>query len=364
MSVTFPHMGTVEYLMKDLLARLEVDFVVPPQTTARTLKLGSKYGPELACLPLKITIGNLIEGIESGADTLIMAGGIGPCRFGYYADIQRRIIAEAGYDFRMITVEPIAAGVLRFVNTFRHLAPKKRIWEIWQAVKTSFLKAQALDEVDREVLRVRGFELKRGSTNKARKEALRLLDNAFLKDQIKEAREEALNRLRSVEQIKPENYLKIGLVGEFYLLLEPFSNFDLEELLGQLGVYLEKAVYLSDWIGPSEENPVQGLAEKEVEAAAARYLSHHVGGEGRSTIGHVVDFNRRGFDGIIHLLPFTCMPETIAKSILPKVSRDLDIPILTLVIDEQTGKAGVITRLEAFLDLLWARKRAATKMSG
>lgn len=361
MKVTFPHMGTVELLMKDLLTRLEVDFVVPPQTTTRTIKLGSRYAPEFACLPLKITIGNLIEGLEAGADTLIMAGGIGPCRFGYYADIQRRIIAEAGYGFEMIVVEPVSAGIFDFIRTFKRLAPKKNVWQIWNAIKTSFGKARAIDELEKKALQVRGFERSLGDTDRARKKALHLLDRAFLKEEIEQARREALSLISNVEQVIPESYLKIGLVGEFYLLLEPFANFDLEGFLGQMGVYLEKAVYLSDWIGPSDLNPVQGLAEEEVAAAAWPYLSQHVGGEGRSTIGHVVDCQRRGFDGVIHLLPFTCMPETIAKSILPKVSRELDIPILTVVIDEQTGKTGVITRLEAFLDLLWARKKAAKK---
>ena len=34
-----------------------------------------------------------------------------------------------------------------------------------------------------------------------------------------------------------------------------------------------------------------------------------------------------------------------------------EIPILTLIMDEQTGKAGYITRLEAFTDLMRRRKR-------
>ena len=34
-----------------------------------------------------------------------------------------------------------------------------------------------------------------------------------------------------------------------------------------------------------------------------------------------------------------------------------DIPILSLVMDEQTGKAGYITRLEAFVDLMRRKKR-------
>jgi len=62
-------------------------------------------------------------------------------------------------------------------------------------------------------------------------------------------------------------------------------------------------------------------------------------------------------DGMIHIFPFTCMPELVAQTILTKVQKDLDIPILTLVIDEHTAMGGVETRLEAFVDLLERRRK-------
>ena len=36
---------------------------------------------------------------------------------------------------------------------------------------------------------------------------------------------------------------------------------------------------------------------------------------------------------------------------------NVDIPILPLIMDEQTGKAGNITRIEAFIDLVMRKKR-------
>ena len=59
---------------------------------------------------------------------------------------------------------------------------------------------------------------------------------------------------------------------------------------------------------------------------------------------------------MVHLYPFTCMPEIISRSILPQISKEYDMPVLSLVVDEQTGEAGFQTRLEAFIDLLY-RKR-------
>ena len=46
----------------------------------------------------------------------------------------------------------------------------------------------------------------------------------------------------------------------------------------------------------------------------------------------------------------------MSQSIIPTMSHKLDIPILSPSLDEQTGRANTLTRVEAFLDLLRAKK--------
>ena len=70
----------------------------------------------------------------------------------------------------------------------------------------------------------------------------------------------------------------------------------------------------------------------------------------------------KGTDGLIHVSPFTCMPEIMSQNIFPKMREDIDIPILSLIMDEQTGKAGYLTRLEAFVDLM-RRKKMKNKIA-
>ena len=49
----------------------------------------------------------------------------------------------------------------------------------------------------------------------------------------------------------------------------------------------------------------------------------------------------------------------MSQNIFPKMREDVNLPILSLIMDEQTGKAGYITRLEAFVDLMRRKKRRA-----
>ena len=46
----------------------------------------------------------------------------------------------------------------------------------------------------------------------------------------------------------------------------------------------------------------------------------------------------------------------MSQNIFPAMREDCEIPILTLIMDEQSGRAGYITRLEAFVDLMRRRK--------
>lgn len=356
MKITFPHMGNLQYVLSDLFDRVGTEYVLPPPTSNRTLALGVKHSPEMACLPLKVTIGNFIEALDAGADTLVMVGGIGPCRFGYYADIQRRIISELGYDFEMIIVEPPSAGWLGFLQAMRKITHNVSMLEAYRAVLTGFSKARYFDHLEKKVLQTRCLQTHPQSVTKAYKKACKILFKAVEAEEIAAAFRKGLQLINEVPKKEDMNPLRVGFVGEFYMLLEPFFNFDLEEWFGERGVYLERAVYLTDWISPSTENIVGGSSEHEIKVSAAPYLSHWVGGEGLATVGNTVQFAKRGFDGIIHMFPFTCMPDTIAKGILCKVSRELAIPVMSLVVDEQTGKAGVVTRLEAFLDLMTARR--------
>jgi len=356
MKVSVPHMGHLHWMMDDLFERLEVEYIKPPPSTTKTLTIGAKHSPEFACLPLKINVGNYIEALELGADTLVMAGGHGPCRFGYYGIVEERILRDLGYDFNFLLLEPFNDGKWAFYKVFKTLSPGLSMRQLWKILKVSFSKGRAFDRLYKRSLQVRAYEVNRGDTTRALRAAEQVFTLAHTPEEIEAAEREAVGMINAVDQDPERDVLRVGIVGEFFLLLEPFSNFGLEEILGRMDVYLERSVWVTDWIAPGRENKIYGYTKKLVEEKAAPYLNQNVGGEGRETIGGIVLMAERGFDGIIQLLPFGCMPENIATSIIPKVQRDHDIPVLTLAFDEQTGRVGMVTRVEAFLDLLLARR--------
>ncbi len=356
-----PRMGNLSLVIRDLARRFDLEYMETPPFSEKTMEIGAALAPEFACLPLKAVLGSFVQVLDMGADTLVTGGGHGPCRFGYYGEIQRRILEREGREFKMFVMEPPSVSLKAFYSSIRSLLPAEIVnlrelsREIWQVLH----KVVVFDLLEKRALELRGLETEQGATDRALAEAQEMVSEAYSIKEIDAARVEAEERLRQVPVEAGRPHLRVGVVGEIFVVLEPFFNFDLERWLGRRGAAVERSVSIADTVYPLGRNPVFGYTEHTVARSAAPYLSHEVGGDGLLTVGASVIFARRGFDAIVHLLPFTCMPEVIAKGVLGRVSNELGIPILSLSIDEQTGRAGVETRLEALMDLAWSKKKEA-----
>lgn len=356
LKVTFPHMGNSYIPFRSVLLDLGVEPIVPPPITQRTITLGTQISPEFACFPMKINLGNFLEAFEMGAEAILMAGGIGPCRFGYYGEVQREILESAGYQVDFLVLEAPKTHPRELWEKLKRFFPHHRIPNLGRALYKAWLKADALDQFDRLANVVRPSEGKTGMVS-------RLQDNFYERvDQVDAIRDlklivrDGLGELNAIP-IRVQEPVRIKILGEIYMVLEHRVNFQMERVLGEMKVEVDRTIYLTDWV---KDQLLRSIYDprwrSELLALAKPYLRNFVGGHGLETVAHTVEAGVNRFDGVIQLAPFTCMPEIVAMQALPAVSRDFNIPYLTIIIDEHSAEAGVMTRLEAFVDLLSYQK--------
>jgi predicted nucleotide-binding protein (sugar kinase/HSP70/actin superfamily) len=355
MRVSIPHMGNVYIPFRAAFERLGIDYVMPPANSQRTLSLGSRYSPEGLCIPFKMILGNMIESAEMGADTLLVPGGYGICRLGYYTRVQEQILHNLGYNAEVIQVgvsERKFFGMLEMIRRVSNNAPWYRILS---AFRFGLTKLNAVDRIEQVVQKIRPVELIPGTANQLYTKAVHAIDNADDYDTLKRVRADYLGQLKQVAINQQARPLIVGITGEFYVLLEPFSSFDIERELGKLGVEVRRTTFISGWTKFSFFLNPLGINEKSrIHKAALPYLKRDIGGDGWESVGEKV-LHAKEYDGLVHLVPFTCMPEIIAENIMPSTRES--IPVLTILCDEQIAKAGVLTRLEAFVDLLERKRR-------
>ncbi|MDD2234565.1 MAG: CoA protein activase [Desulfitobacteriaceae bacterium] len=358
--VTFPHMGTSVFIFSDLIRDLGNEPIVPLQPNKKILDLGVRYAPEFACLPFKVLLGSYLEAMERGAEVVVTSGGNGPCRAGHYGEVAQKILDSNGYKIEILVFDSVFRNPFQFIRKLNYLNKAKlSYWSIAQLIRFYWRKLQALDKLERCTHKVRPRALNKGITTKVFKQGIEWIQQSRNLGEIEEAEQQGLLALKNIPQDPDRMIIRIGIVGEIYVLLEPAVNHEIEEILGNLGAEVDRSIYLSGW---AHDNT---FGHKKDSLHYARpYLGTAIGGHAQEGIGHTIMYAQNGFDGVIQLAPFTCIPEIVVKTIAPRITKDYGIPILTFFLDEQTGRAGMQTRLEAFTDMLKRKKRQPLKVVG
>ncbi len=355
MKITYPFMGTT-LIYKKLFELLGHEVVQPPRPTKRTIDLGVKYSPEFACFPYKVLLGTYIEAIETGADTIVTSGGSGPCRAGLYAEIQAKTLKRLGYQVNFIVFDDIGRDPQLFLKNLKKLHGKNSVVKTVGAIYTAYKIACSLEKLNKFVEIQRAYEIEKGSFTKAFEKITRRYDQEiFLSGDINKVEQESLYLLKSIPtlQIPEKQKIRIGIVGEIYVVMESSINMNIAETLNHLGCEVNRSMYISEWVDHNIwPKWYTAKSDAKIIREGKRYFPLGIGGHERHNIGNIIIYKKHGYDGVIHLMPFGCLPELVTQSIMPRVSNDYEIPVLTLALDEQTGMANNLTRLEAFVELI------------
>lgn len=357
--ISFPYMGESVVAYKKIGHMLGHEVIEPPKPTQKTVDLGVKHAPEFACFPLKVLLGTYLEEIALGADLLMSSGGHGPCRAGYYGEMHRKILSSLGYQGHLIIFDAPQDHLRDFYQDLKRIKGKNSWIYCYNVLKLVYRAIKIMDELEQKVSRLRAYEVKTGSVNRAWEQIQELVNQAFTLPQLEAAQKESHSLLDSLELIpvKEEHKLRIGIIGEIYVVMENSTNMMMEQKLGELGCEVRRSQYLSDWVDFNLlPHWISHPHEAEIQKMGTKYFDIGIGGHARENMGWIDQYSQWGYDGIVHLLPFGCLPELMSQSIIPQVSKDLKLPIISFALDEQSGLANNLTRLEAFVDLIKAQK--------
>ena len=359
MKVTAPYVGHLWMPLRTLAAKTNLELIEPPPPSRRTVSLGVSYSPEWLCFPFKVVLGSFLEAVERGADTVLMAEGPQLCRLGYYSRLYEQILHENGHpEVRVLTLNWQDQQIVALAKFLRTLLGEEISWgEVVSLIKHALQQFILIEDVEKRVHQLRPRAVDRREVERIWDGAEARVGRALTGRDLKQVRRDLYAELDAIALNPQADPLKVGILGEFILVMDPFHNLDLEKELGRRGVEVHRCSWVAGWAKIWLFMEMLGLSHgKEVKQAAAPYLKRDVSGEGLQTVGETVLMSQDGFDGICHLQPFTCLPEVVAQNILPRVVKDHDIPVLEVIIDEQTARTGLLTRLEAFVDLMGRRR--------
>ncbi|NLJ83463.1 MAG: hypothetical protein GX336_00960 [Halanaerobiaceae bacterium] len=298
-----------------LFEKLGNEVVLSDPTSGDLLNEGVKESVSEICVPMKVYVGQVLNLLEKGVDLIY---------------IPRFVSIRKG-----ITFCPKFLGLPDMIKNSLS-AVKGRILTHEIRAKTDDISEYKNYVSFRDIFQVSRGELKK-ALDKARQNWLK-----FRSLQQEGYKTEKL--LLGEKEKREEGFLKIGVLGYVYNLYDRFINMDFMERLEEMGAKIVTFEMLDgeiiDRFVRNLRKPMFWEFTNKLMAAGYHFI------------------NSEDIDGIIHITAFGCGPDSILGPFLEIDAGKKNKPFMTLRIDEQTGESHLITRIEAFLDLLRLKKRS------
>ena len=325
----------------------------------------------------------------------------GPCRFGMYNKYQR-IVLDSLHELKKVKIASLTSE-----NSYalKGLLEKERARDFRKAAYFSVVIG---DILDRLLWRIRPYERKEGATDVFIERSMMRMADFFESYGAKKDFDRILDKLEEIVEegkalIDPDISPKplIGIVGEIYLRTHVHSNQDIIKVLEQYGAEVINAS-IAEWVDYTTYDKVRqakvGLRlnlkqlrldkvksyMKQVLSYGGDLLYQHIrldkaygrvkplldltgdhrvahlektltkhdlysfelGTEACLSIAGIMEYMHDGYNGVVNVYPFTCMPSTITTSIMRPIMNREKIPFLDAPYDGtyQPGReAGIRT---------------------
>jgi predicted nucleotide-binding protein (sugar kinase/HSP70/actin superfamily) len=312
----------------------------------------------------------------------------GPCRFGMYNKYQRIVLDS------FPQLGNLKINALTSVDSYslKGIVDEDSVGDL---KKSGYFSVVVGDIMDRLLWRIRPYEREPGIADEFIEKAMRNMEDAFEAYGAKKNFKEILNRLEETINegkliIDPDIPLKplIGIVGEIYLRSHVHSNQDLIRVMERHGAEVVNASiaewvnytsyirvreaksklrlnikqfrlnniirYLKNIVRFSAELFYQELRQKQVYRRAQALIdlagdhkiahleeilkednlfSFDIGTEACLSISGILQYVREGFNGVVNVYPFTCMPSTVTSAVIGPVMNSLGVPYLDIPYD-------------------------------
>ena len=301
---------------------LGIDIVLSDFTTKQTMSRGAAYVVSETCLPIKIYVGHVLNLLDKGVDKIFVPS--------------LQSIAHKIYNCSKIRGLPdLIRNVLK--KEFTMIEPTLDKSEKDHGLYNFLMEAVAPFNITDKDL-----------SKKASKEGWKVMNNFLVMTRSGLSHKEALKNALDDKMVITKNHksypIKIAVVGHAYNIFDErvsMKIFDKLEALDVQPVTTENLTF---------EQTTEGIMSL---GSNIYWANEH---EMTGAAGHYIQDN--SVDGVISITAFGCGPDSLMIEKIARFAKQYKKPHLNLTVDEQTGEAGFVTRIEAFVDMLYRKKRA------
>ena len=283
-------------LWKEFFEKLNCNIIISPETNKEIIELGKKYSIDESCLSSKMYMGHVAY-LSDKCDYVLVPR---ICDYGKNNNVCVKF--NALYD--------IAKNLFPTVNILNYNIEKTK----FKFEFTGFVKMGLI--LNKNIFKV-------------------IYSYIFAKLKEKKHNEYLINQQK---QVLNNNKIKILIVAHPYNIYDKYIGEPIIRFLKNMNVEIicadlldrKKAIKYSYQL----TNTLYWTYSKELVGA--------------------VNYYKDKVDGIIFITSFPCGPDSLVNELL--IRKLKNIPITNILIDESTAEAGLITRLESFIDIIKGKK--------
>ncbi len=303
-------------LFKEFYERLGCDVVFSRPTNKRTIDVGGSMVVDETCLPCKVAAGAAAS-LDGKVDYILLH------RFvslrPYFTNCPKYIAFPDVMRLNLKT--PILSPWVDFRRTRKGLE---------EALKETALVIKGSEE---------GFLAAFRSARKLQRRFTKILYNRHT---TPEAYEILFNGADEEPNHPDQEMIRVGVVGHSYILHDPYTSLQFIKKLRQMGVY----------VLTNEMIPERIIRRFERNVSKIPFWEHE-----RKLMGAAFYLAKRGkVDGLINVSSFSCGTNSVTGEFITHWASESKMPLLHLAFDEHTAEAGIMTRLEAFVNLIKWKK--------
>ena len=359
-TILVPQMAPIHFeLLESALQSEGYKLKVLKECTSKTVETGLKYVNNDACYPSILTVGQLVEALESGEyDTnkvaLMMSQTGGGCRATNYIGFIRKALKDAGYS-NVPVISFNMAGI-----------EKNSGFKITLKLIVKMFKSIVYGDMLQTVLhKNKAYEINPGETEKLVQKWLEICKSKVINSSMKEFNESLYDIVNDFEKIKLNKDIikpKVGIVGEILIKYHPYGNNYVASLLEKEGAEviipefmgfikyimangLKKNKYLKNGkfkaiiykSGIQLLDKIEGDYKKALASSKKGYFkpadilelaeyaeeilsTGNQTGEGWLLTGEMVEFIKNDVPNIICLQPFACLPNhVVGKGVIKAI---------------------------------------------
>ena len=322
-----------------LFSELNLEPVISDNTSRRLLDKGVKKSLSEICVPIKVMIGHVLNLNQKDVDYIFLPRfrslrkdvvlcpkflGLPDMVRHSLPGLKTEIIADQiesqSDDISQYSNHQKLAEVLE-ISKKKIIIALKKASDFWQRYRELLFEGYLIDDF-------------------AEIEDLEVLEKVITK--FENDSKPPQSRDQDIEAPANEEVVDIAVIGYFYNVFDQYLNMDIINKLKEMGVRVHTFSMVPEEIIEEEleqlRKPMFWEFTNKLYGAAEHY------------------FKNDQIDGVIHLTAFGCGPDSMLGQILEVDAKDYKNAFMTLRIDEQTGESHIITRIEAFIDLLRLKK--------